>query len=243
MSSKRENKRSRSPSRSSRHDYYDREQYRRSRYQEGRSHRRRRSVDKTSSHEEYKWKDSRRHRGFNDAKPPLPSTLKPDDDALSPKPNFNLSGALAADKRTGNYQVHVKSQDDPMPQTLVSKYSIPRDAMDPAGGWRFFVFPEDGPPAETLTLYLHRKSHFIFGSSNALCDFDLEPEAECDSEHAVIQYRKQEAIVYLMDLDTQYGTKLNRKPVEAARYIELRDGDVLNFGKSRRDFVLKRGLQ
>jgi len=34
------------------------------------------------------------------------------------------------------------------------------------------------------------------------------------------------------------GTRLNKEPIEASRYIELRENDLLNFGNSTRDYIL-----
>ena len=43
---------------------------------------------------------------------------------------------------------------------------------------------------------------------------------------------------YLMDLESTNKTFLNGSDVEAARYYELRDKDVLKFGESSREYVL-----
>ncbi len=41
-----------------------------------------------------------------------------------------------------------------------------------------------------------------------------------------------------MDLESTNKTFLNGSDVEAARYYELRDKDVLKFGESSREYVL-----
>jgi pSer/pThr/pTyr-binding forkhead associated (FHA) protein len=43
---------------------------------------------------------------------------------------------------------------------------------------------------------------------------------------------------YLIDLESSNGTKLNGETIEAARYYELKSGDVVAFGFSKREFVL-----
>ena len=41
-----------------------------------------------------------------------------------------------------------------------------------------------------------------------------------------------------MDLESTNGTLLNKEKIEAARYYELKPHDVLNFGLSKRDYVV-----
>lgn len=43
---------------------------------------------------------------------------------------------------------------------------------------------------------------------------------------------------YLIDLESANGTKLNGKKIEASRFVELVDGDVVGFGDSEREYVL-----
>ena len=41
-----------------------------------------------------------------------------------------------------------------------------------------------------------------------------------------------------MDLESTNGTFLNGERIEAARYYELKHGDVVKFGGSTRDYVV-----
>ena len=43
---------------------------------------------------------------------------------------------------------------------------------------------------------------------------------------------------YIMDLGSTNGTWLNGERVEAARYYELLESDMLRFGNSSREYVL-----
>jgi len=152
------------------------------------------------------------------------------------KASFALSGTLAKDKKTGNV---VKSQVG-TGGSLVSKYSPPSDACNPAGDWRLFVF--DGDDC-IETLYLHRKSHFLLGRDEELTDIPLS-HSSCSKEHAALQYKAAKpagvARLYVIDLESTNGTRLNHSRVVPAHFIELKDGDVLNFGESPRDYVLKK---
>ena len=154
------------------------------------------------------------------------------------KPSFALSGALAKDKKTGNTLLkNAKSGE----VVAVSKYSPPVDACDPKGDWRIFVFKDD----DCLeTLYLHRKSHFILGREEEFADI-VTAHPSCSKEHAVLQYRKSGHMVrlYLMDLESTNGTKINHERIVPAHYIEVKDGDVVTFGDSTREYVFKKAEQ
>ncbi|CAN0272436.1 unnamed protein product [Ectocarpus fasciculatus] len=43
---------------------------------------------------------------------------------------------------------------------------------------------------------------------------------------------------YIMDLDSTNGTLLNGEQIESARYIEMKEKDVVKFGTSTREYVL-----
>ena len=43
-----------------------------------------------------------------------------------------------------------------------------------------------------------------------------------------------------MDLESQNGTFLNKDMIEPARYYELRNDDLINFGFSSRDYLIKK---
>jgi len=157
------------------------------------------------------------------------------------QPSFVLSGALSKDVNTGNAISGV-----------VLKWVQPPEARVPDGKtkWRLYVFKgESTEPIETL--HLHRQSAFLFGRDAAVADIKLE-HSSISKQHAVIQFRlvemprepgdmgpaKRVVRPYLLDLDATNGTFLNGVRVEGARYIELKEKDVLKFGGSSREFVL-----
>lgn len=96
---------------------------------------------------------------------------------------------------------------------------------------------------------MHRKSAFLVGRDKAVADI-LTEHASCSKQHAVLQYRlfqketadglgfEQEVRPYIMDLNSTNSTFLNGKKIDGARYIELREKDVLKFGESTREYVL-----
>ncbi|TMW60377.1 hypothetical protein Poli38472_000419 [Pythium oligandrum] len=151
------------------------------------------------------------------------------------KPNFGLSGALAKDQATGNVQ-----------NGVVMKWSEPPEARVPTRRFRLYVFKNDDM---IETLHVHRKSAFLIGRDKDVADI-LTEHGSCSKQHAVLQYRlfqkptkdgldyEQVVRPYIMDLNSTNGTLLNGKPIESARYIELKVKDVLKFGESTREYVL-----
>ena len=151
------------------------------------------------------------------------------------KSNFGLTGALAKDAKTGN-----------MHKGVVLKWSEPPDAAMPSAQWRLYVFKAD----KLLdTLHIHRQTAFLIGRDDRVVDILLD-HPSCSKQHAVIQYRRVPVVCpetsktsrvvkpYLMDLGSSNKTLLNGVQVEDARYIELREKDVIKFGASTREYVL-----
>ena len=149
--------------------------------------------------------------------------------------NFALSGALSRDKNTGNVY-----------NGVVLKWSEPPEARRPTRHWRLYVFKAK----ELLnTMHIHRQSAFLFGRERKVADIPVD-HASCSAQHAVLQFRLRErtdetglGVVrdvrpYIMDLESTHGTFLNGEKLQSARYIELRENDVLKLGASTREYVL-----
>jgi smad nuclear-interacting protein 1 len=146
------------------------------------------------------------------------------------RPNFKLSGVLAADIRTGNVQ-----------QGIIKKHAPPIDsAISTKDKWVLFIFQHSDGDTPSETLYLHRQATYLLGRDEKLCDIILK-DPTCSKEHAVIQFRKNGDVIkpYLMDLESTNGTILNSNPIPPARYIELKDNDILTFGDET-DYVMKK---
>lgn len=153
------------------------------------------------------------------------------------KPNFGLSGALAKDEKTGN-----------IVNGIVLKFTEPHDASLPNQNWRLYVYKGKDL---VETLHIHRRSCFLVGREPKVADILTQHES-CSQQHAIIQYRAidEQKIVdgertvekvvkpYLMDLKSTHGTFLNGKRVEDSRYYELKEGDLIKFGVSTRDYII-----
>jgi len=131
--------------------------------------------------------------------------------------------------------------------TTVLKYHEPPEARKPPPKeqWRMYVFKKK----DLLdTIYLHQRSVWLFGRDQKVTDMLLE-HPSISKQHAVIQFRyitstneygdkTSKVKPYLIDLESANGSKLNGKRVEASRFVELVDADVVAFGDSEREYVL-----
>jgi smad nuclear-interacting protein 1 len=131
------------------------------------------------------------------------------------------------------------------------KYHEPAEARKPPASqpWRIFVF-KGADVVDTLELW--QKSCWLLGRAHAVVDYVLEHPSS-SSQHAVIQFRYITKTVedefgvksqrgkvkpYVIDLESSNGTELNGEPLEASRYFELRDKDILRFAGSEREYVV-----
>lgn len=146
------------------------------------------------------------------------------------KPNLGLSGLLTAD--TNTYK------------GVVIKYSEPPEARVPKRKWRLYPFKGE---EKLKIMHMHRQSAYLFGRLARIADIPIH-HPSCSKQHAVFQYRAVEKKIngvkkrvvrpYIIDLNSGNGTFLNGQQIEAQRYFELQEKDVLKFGLSSRDYVL-----
>nr|CAH7747840.1 unnamed protein product [Callosobruchus chinensis] len=147
------------------------------------------------------------------------------------KPNFGLSGKLT--EETNTYR------------GVVIKYSEPPEARKPKRRWR--LYPFKGEKA-LQTLFIHRESAYLIGRDRKVVDLPVD-HPSCSKQHAVLQYRLvpftredgssgKRVRPYIIDLESANGTFINNKRIDAKKYIELLERDVIKFGFSSREYVL-----
>ncbi|KAB0801748.1 hypothetical protein PPYR_03934 [Photinus pyralis] len=147
------------------------------------------------------------------------------------KPNFGLSGKLT--EETNTYR------------GVVIKYSEPPEARKPKRRWRLYPFKGD---KALQTLYIHRESAYLIGRDRKVVDLPVD-HPSCSKQHAALQYRlvtftREDGTTgkrvrpYLIDLESANGTFINNKKIEAKKYVELLERDVIKFGFSSREYVL-----
>lgn len=155
------------------------------------------------------------------------------------RPNFKPTGALAkAANRVEGTKISLK-------------YNEPPDARKPPPSqpWRIFVFKGDDV-VDTIEIW--QKSCWLLGRAQEVVDYVLEHPSS-SGQHAVIQFRYIQKTVedefgvkstrgrvkpYVIDLESSNGTELNGNDIEASRYFELRDKDILKFAGSEREYVV-----
>ncbi|RMY09700.1 hypothetical protein D0868_04096 [Hortaea werneckii] len=151
------------------------------------------------------------------------------------KPNYKPTGLLAKEANTV------------AGTAKVLKYHEPPEARKPPPKeqWRLYVFKKKDL---TDTIHLHERSVWLVGRDQSITDLYVE-HPSISKQHAVVQFRYLTSTneygdkisrvkPYLIDLDSANGTKLNGEKVEASRYVELVDGDVVVFGESEREYVM-----
>ncbi|KAI8346024.1 SMAD/FHA domain-containing protein [Mortierella sp. GBAus27b] len=148
------------------------------------------------------------------------------------KPNFGLSGALAAETNT-------------TANGTLLKYNEPPEARKPKQRWRLYVF-KDGKEIELL--HIHRQSAFLFGRDRNVVDIPTD-HPSCSKQHAVLQFRQivetnalgqasRKTKPFIIDLESSNGTFVNGTQIPPTRYYELKLSDVIKFGASTREFVI-----
>ncbi|KTW29190.1 hypothetical protein T552_01147 [Pneumocystis carinii B80] len=144
------------------------------------------------------------------------------------KPNFGLSGKLAAESN------HING--------IPLKYYEPSEAHKPDKSWQLYVFKNN----EQVGIFdIDQKSSYLLGRDRLVADIPLD-HPSCSKQHAVIQFRQiktkntilEHIKPYIIDLKSTNGTFLNNERVLDSRYIELKPKDMLKFADSTREYIL-----
>ena len=195
-----------------------------------------------------------------------PKNIKKDDDIASKdikkeEPCFDPSGILAefSNQVKGVVLKFTEPLDAAVPRSSREFWKVyPFKGEQSLGNDRLHKLNHFALEPVTLS---SKQSCYLFGRDARVADIILE-NPSCSMQHAVIQFREKhvtrqlsaeeqtarglfqgfitEIIVvpYLMDLESTNKTFLNGKEVEGARYMELREKDILTFGESSREYVI-----
>lgn len=165
---------------------------------------------------------------------------RPDDEPPIEKqtPNYNPTGILA------------KESNRVQGTKIVLKYHEPPEARKPplSKQWRLYIFKGD-EVVDTILLY--QRSCWLIGREAAVADIRVD-HPSISGQHAAIQFRNVKKKVkgefgeevkrdvvrpYIIDLESSNGTFLNGDRIEKARYLEVKDKDIIKLGGSDRDYV------
>lgn len=83
---------------------------------------------------------------------------------------------------------------------------------------------------------ISKKEYYLIGRNKNLCDMYLN-NMTVSRIHCVIQH-KDDGGVYIYDLDSVYGTFINKRPIAKKSYVKLNIGDTFKLGQSNRMFIL-----
>lgn len=131
--------------------------------------------------------------------------------------------------------------------SVVLKYNEPPELRNPptSAPWRLYVFKG----SQTLeTIELGTQSCWLFGRERSVVDCAME-HPSCSKQHAVLQFqyvkqkneygdREGGVRLYVIDLDSANGTRVNGERVPERRFVEVKSGAVLGFEESTREYVV-----
>ncbi|KAL8746119.1 MAG: hypothetical protein Q9190_001813, partial [Brigantiaea leucoxantha] len=154
------------------------------------------------------------------------------------KPNYKPTGLLASLSNTSTTH-----------PDIVLKYHEPPTARLPPASQPYLLYIFEGD-ALLQTIKLNERSCWLIGREGKVCDIVLSEKEGGDGQYAVLQFKMDEKKgkvgLYVLDLESEGGTVLNGEGLDGARYVGLRDGDVLGFGgggkkrkeRGEREYVL-----
>eukprot|EP00913_Durusdinium_trenchii_P035456 g33182.t1 len=85
-------------------------------------------------------------------------------------------------------------------------------------------------------IHIYKNVGYLFGKDRRIVDVPTD-HPTCSKQHAVLHYRQTSTGLvkpYIMDLESVNGTFVNGSRIDAARYVELREKDVLKFESGSR---------
>jgi smad nuclear-interacting protein 1 len=128
---------------------------------------------------------------------------------------------------------------------VLLKYSEPPEARKSTKQFRLYVFKGK----EQVSLVpISDRTVYLIGKDDRVVDIRLD-HPSISGQHAVLQYRQiieqneygddvKSIRLYILDLKSSNGTRVNKEPIPTSRYYELKTGDVIEFGFSSREYVL-----
>jgi hypothetical protein len=86
------------------------------------------------------------------------------------------------------------------------------------------------------TIDLNKKEFYIIGRNKQVCEIYMN-NMTVSRTHCVIQH-KDNGEIFLYDLDSVYGTSINKKQIAKKTYVKLNVGDTFKIGQSGKMFIL-----
>uniref|UniRef100_A0A7S2RXC8 FHA domain-containing protein n=1 Tax=Rhizochromulina marina TaxID=1034831 RepID=A0A7S2RXC8_9STRA len=115
-------------------------------------------------------------------------------------------------------------------QVPPNEAATPEDEATP---WSFEIL-KNGMPLSILAL--GDKAKYVVGRAGDVSDIVLE-HPSISRAHAVLQFNRN-GTLWLYDLNSTHGTRVNKRKVSGGAFEQLRPGDVVSFGESTRLYLL-----
>jgi len=123
----------------------------------------------------------------------------------------------------------------------IPDYTVPAWAQDEnaeAAPWYLECFKG---PLRISTVDLSERTRWLCGRSDSdSVDFNLGTHHTISRRHAVIQH-SYDGGLWLYDLASVQGTKLNQNPVQPHTFVKLLPGNSIQFGRSNRIYIVHEG--
>ncbi|CAO3631009.1 unnamed protein product [Cunninghamella blakesleeana] len=146
-------------------------------------------------------------------------------ESITEKDNIKEPTSIKDNSRTNNTDSNKDDQALPLPQL---KYNKP----DWAGVASYDYSLEVIKGGVSIDKIHGPRKDFITIGRLPLCDILME-HPSLSRYHAIIQFN-QEGDAFLYDLDSGYGTRVNKKTIEPRTYVPLKTGDQIRFAESTR---------
>lgn len=98
---------------------------------------------------------------------------------------------------------------------------------------------KEGKRIQTIT-EIGQKSYVLFGRNASMSDIKLE-HPSISRRHALIGHGSS-GNIYVMDLGSSHGTFVNKQRLKKKKRQPLRDGYIIKFGASTREYIVKLDL-
>jgi len=86
------------------------------------------------------------------------------------------------------------------------------------------------------TIDIGKKEYYLIGRNKLICDIYIN-NITVSRAHCVLQH-KDDGDLYIYDMDSVYGTQINKKPITKKMYTKLNVGDTFKLGQSSKMFIV-----